>query len=102
MAEETIASIIALHQPKRGKTRAHRPRKRQRIKAAPDAASPFSESLIPEGFSSANTTFTEAPVTPLQLVTSRSLRPSNRVASILLMAAAFALAAVGVATNGWL
>src|SRR3954447_7436826 len=106
MAEETIASIIALHQPKRGKTRAqraraHRPRKRQRVKAAPVAASSSSESLIPEGFSSANTTFTEAPVTPFQLVTARSLRPSNRVASIVLMAAAFALAAVGVATNGW-
>jgi hypothetical protein len=106
MAEETIASIIALHQPKRGKTaaqrpRTYRPRKRQRAKAAPDAESPSSESLIPAGFFSANTAFTESPVTPLPLVTSRALRPSNRVASILLMAAAFALATVGVATNGW-
>jgi len=106
MAEETIASIIALHQPKRGKTaaqrpRTYRPRKRQRAKAAPDAESPSSESLIPAGFFSANTAFTESPVTPLPLVTSRALRPSNRVASILLMAAAFALAAVGVTTNGW-
>ena len=95
MAEETIASIIALHQPKRGKTtaqrtRAYRPRKRQRAKAAPDAESPSSESLIPEGFASANTAFTESPVIPLPLVTSRARRPSNRVASILLMAAAFA------------
>ena len=106
MAEETVASIIALHQPKRGKTgarraRAYRPRKRQRAKAAPDAESPSSESLIPAGFFSANTAFTESPVTPLPLVTSRALRPSNRVASILLMAAAFALATVGVTTNGW-
>jgi len=106
MAEETIASIIALHQPKRGKTaaqrpRTYRPRKRQRAKAAPDAESPSSESLIPAGFFSANTAFTESPVTPLPLVTSRALRPSNRVASILLMAATFALATVGVATNGW-
>ena len=106
MAEETIASIIALHQPKRGKTaaqraRTYRPRKRQRAKAAPDAESPSSESLIPAGFFSANTAFTESPVTPLPLVTSRALRPSNRVASILLMAAAFALATVGVTTNGW-
>src|SRR3954449_177307 len=106
MAEETIASIIALHQPKRGKTaaqraRTYRPRKRQRAKAAPDAESPSSESPIPAGFFSANTAFTESPVTPLPLVTSRALRPSNRVASILLMAAAFALATVGVTTNGW-
>ena len=106
MAEETIASIIALHQPKRGKTaaqrpRTYRPRKRQRAKAAPDAECPSSESLIPAGFFSANTAFTESPVTPLPLVTSRALRPSNRVASILLMAAAFALATVGVTTNGW-
>ncbi|HTD87017.1 MAG TPA: hypothetical protein VK850_10605 [Candidatus Binatia bacterium] len=106
MAEETIASIIALHQPKRGKTaaqrpRTYRPRKRQRAKAAPDAESPSSESLIPAGFFSANTAFTESPVTPLPLVTSRALKPSNRVASILLMAAAFALATVGVTTNGW-
>src|SRR5881227_1619739 len=107
MAEETIASIIALHQPKRARsgtkrTRAYRPRKRQRAKPtpAPDAESPSSESLIPAGFSSANTAFTEWPVTPLPTA-SRAVRPSNRVASILLMAAAFALAAVGVTTNGW-
>jgi hypothetical protein len=106
MAEETVASIIALHQPKRGKTgarraRAYKPRKRQRAKAAPEAESPSSESLIPEGFSSANTAFTESPVTPLPLVPSRALRSSNRVAAILLMTAAFALATVGVTTNGW-
>jgi hypothetical protein len=106
MAEETVASIIALHQPKRGKTgarraRVYKPRKRQRAKAAPEAESPSSESLIPESFSSANLAFAESPVTPLPLVSSRTLRPPNRVASILLMAAAFALAAVGVTTNGW-
>jgi hypothetical protein len=108
MADDTIASIIALHQPKRAKTgaqraRAYRPRKRQKAKAAlsPDAESPSSESLIPVGFSSANSAFTESPVTPVPIVTLRAVTPSNRVASILLMAAAFALAGVGITTNGW-
>jgi hypothetical protein len=108
MADDTIASIIALHQPKRAKTgaqraRAYRPRKRQKAKAAlsPDAESPSSESLIPVGFSSENTAFTESPVTPVPIVTLRAVTPSNRVASILLMAAAFALAGVGITTNGW-
>jgi hypothetical protein len=108
MADDTIASIIALHQPKRAKAgaqraRAYRPRKRQKAKAAlsPDAESPSSESLIPVGFSSENTAFTESPVTPVPIVTLRAVTPSNRVASILLMAAAFALAGVGITTNGW-
>jgi hypothetical protein len=108
MADDTIASIIALHQPKRAKTgaqraRAYRPRKRQKAKAAPspDIESPSSESLIPEGFSSANTAFTDSLVTPLPIATVPAVTPSNRVASILLMAAAFALAGVGITTNGW-
>jgi len=108
MADDTIASIIALHQPKRAKTgaqraRGYRPRKRQKAKAAPspDAESLSSESLIPVGFSSENTAFTESPVTPVPIVTLRAVTPSNRVASILLMAAAFALAGVGITTNGW-
>src|ERR1700731_125033 len=103
MADDTIASVIALHQPKRAKTgaqraRAYRPRKRQKAKAAhsPDAESPSSESLIPVGFSSANSAFSESPVTL------RAVTPSRRpVASILLAAAAFALAGVGITTNGW-
>ena len=103
MADDAIASIIALHQPKRAKTgaqraRAYRPRKRQKAKAAlsPDAESPSSESLIPVGFSSANSAFAESPVTL------RAVTPSHRpVASILLAAAAFALAGVGISTNGW-
>jgi hypothetical protein len=108
MAEETIASIIALHQPKRGKTgtrraRAYKPRKRQRAKAAPahDAEFLSSESLIPVGFSSANTASAESLVTPLPTVTLGALTPSNRAASVLLMVAAFALAGVGITTNGW-
>jgi len=105
MADETIASIIALHQPKRAKTnaqraRAYRSRKRRKAKAAasPDAES--SESLIPVGFSLES--FAESPVTPPPAVTLRAVTPSHRpAASILLVAAAFALALVGITTNGW-
>src|SRR6202158_3349166 len=108
MADDTFASIIALHQPKRAKTgaqraRAYRPRKRQKAKAAPssDAESQSSESLIPVDFSSANSAFSESPVTPPPTVRLRAVTPSHRVASILLAAAAFALAGVGITTNGW-
>src|ERR1700680_1108810 len=109
MADDTIASIIALHQPKRAKTgvqppRAYRPRKRRRAKAAasPDAESASSELLIPAGFSSANSAFAESPVTPPPTATLRAVTPSYRpIASILLVAAAFALAGVGITTNGW-
>jgi hypothetical protein len=109
MAEDTIASIIALHQPKRARTGAQRarpysPRKRKKAKAAPspEAESPSSELLIPPGFSSVDSAFAEPPVAPAPTVTLRAVTPYHRpVASILLMAAAFALAGVGITTNGW-
>jgi hypothetical protein len=109
MADDTIASVIALHQPKRAKTgaqrtRAYRPRKRRKPKAtpSPDAESLSSESLIPPGFASANSAFAESQLTPPPNVTLRAVTPLHRpVASILLLAAAFALAAVGITTNGW-
>ena len=108
MADDAIASIIALHQPKRAKTgaqrtRAYRPRKRQKAKAAssPDAESQSLESLIPADFASADSAFAELHVTPPPIVTLREVTPSHRVASIVLAAAAFALAGVGVTTNGW-
>ena len=108
MADDAIASIIALHQPKRARngaqrTRAYRPRKRQKPKAAPapDTESQSSEPLIPVEFSSANSAFAESPVTPAPTVTLRAVAPSHRVASILLAAAALALAGVGITTNGW-
>jgi hypothetical protein len=130
MADETIASIIALHQPKRAgigapRARLSRPRKRQKAKrqkaklqeaklqdaklqdaeaaASPDAESLSSESLIPEEFLSADSAaFAEPPAAPLPIVTSGAVTPSYRpVASILLVAAAFALAGVGITTNGW-
>jgi hypothetical protein len=97
MADDALASIISLHQPKRSRTgaqrvRAQRPRKPRKPKPAiaPEADSEFSESLIPVDFVPADSASAEAPVTPPQ-----------RVAAILLAAAAFALAGVGVTTNGW-
>jgi hypothetical protein len=107
MADETFASIIALHQPKRAKTgaqraRAYKPRKPRKAKpaASADAESLSSETLIPASFLSANSAFAEPPVTPT--VALRRVMPSYRpMASILLVAAAFALAAVGITTNGW-
>jgi hypothetical protein len=115
MADETIASIIALHQPKRAgigapRARPSRPRKRQKAKrqkpeaaSPPDAESSSSDSLIPAEFLSADSAaFAEPPATPLPADTSDAVTPSYRpVASMLLVAAAFALAGVGITTNGW-
>jgi hypothetical protein len=109
MADDTIASIIALHQPKRARAsaqraRAYKPRKRRKAKVAspPDAESASSESLIPADFQPAVAAEVEAPATPSPLATSDVATPSRRVlASVLLAAAAFALAAVGITTNGW-
>jgi hypothetical protein len=113
MADETVASITPLHQPKKAKTgaqraRAYRQRKRQKAKAAasPNHESPSSESLIPERFSSADSAFAEPPLTPPPTVTVRDVArdgdaPSQRISQILLRAAALALAGVGIAMNGW-
>lgn len=117
MADETIASIFALHQPKRAKAgaprtrraRPPRPRKPRKPKAAgsTDAESPSSELLIPEGFSAADSAPAESPATPPPTVTPDAVTPDAvtprrwPVASILLVAAALALAGVGITTNGW-
>jgi len=119
MADEPFASVIALHQPKRARigaqrARPSRPRKRQRAKttaataAAPEVEPSSSESFIPEGFLPADSAVAESQVTPPPAVTpsptvsSSAVTPSYRpVASIFLVAAAFALAAVGITTNGW-
>jgi hypothetical protein len=109
-ADETIASIIPLHQPKKAKTgarraRAHRPRTRKKAKAiaSPNAAS--SESLIPPEFLSTDSAPTGPPAPPAN-VTVRALArgaeaPSRSLSRVLLLAAAFALAGVGVVMNGW-
>jgi hypothetical protein len=120
MADETLASIIALHQPKRAgigapRVRPSRPRKRRKAKTAaasiaePDAEpSLSSDSLIPENFLSEVSAFDDAQVAVTPQVTPSSPASSSAVtrsrpsvASALLVAAAFALAAVGITTNGW-
>jgi hypothetical protein len=107
MADDTLASIIALHQPRRPKTgpqrpRAYKPRKRKTIKSAVSPDADASETLIPVDFSSPSSAFTDSPVSSPSSVTQRGVTPSYRpVASMLLMAAAFALAGVGITTNGW-
>src|SRR5258706_4865768 len=111
-ADETIASIITLRHPKKAKTdaaraRAYRQRKRQKAKAvaSPNHESSSSESLIPEGFSSADSTVVEpactAPTVTLSDVTRDEGAPSRSISTILLRAAAVTLAAVGLAMNGW-
>jgi hypothetical protein len=111
-ADETIASVIPLHQPKKAKTgaersRAYRQRKRKKPKAVapPNEESPSSELLKLEAFSSADSTLAELSVTP-PIVTVRDVArdegaPSRSVSRILLLAAALALASVGIAMNGW-
>jgi hypothetical protein len=106
-------SIIPLHQAKKAKTgaersRAYRQRKRKKGKAAasPNDEAPSSELLITEGFSSTDSTAAEPPLTPPPTVTVRDVAryeeaPSRSTSQILLLAAAAALAAVGIAMNGW-
>src|SRR5690349_5181190 len=88
MADETVASIIPLHQPKKAKTgaqraRAYRQRKRKKAKdaASPNHESPPSEALIPEGFSFADATFAEPPFTPPPTVTLREIARDGGVSS---------------------
>jgi hypothetical protein len=110
--ESSVASIIPLHQPKKAKTgaersRAYRQRKRQKGKAAASPSDPSSELLIPEGFSSADQAFAVPPLTaaPPTVTVRDGARngdaPSQIISSILLLAAALALAGVGIAMNGW-
>jgi hypothetical protein len=119
MADDTIASVIPLHNvplKKREKktirrTRADRPRKRRaKAAAAEDAQYPSSASLlpseflIPPEFLAANDV---APVPPVAspAITSHpngAVAPSLRqLAPLLLSIAALALATVGITINGW-
>src|SRR5215813_6784420 len=99
MAEDTIASIVALHQPKRARTAPRpavkRPRRPRKTKVA---KSEFSESVIPVDFLPRDSAPAESIVTPPW----SHVMPARRsIASLALAAAAFTLAAVGLTTNGW-
>jgi hypothetical protein len=96
MADHDSASIITLHQSKRAKTGAERARAyRERKKAASTAMVP-----VPATANQLRA-IQQLPSAPLPTVTLRAVTPSRRsAASILLTAAAFALAMVGIAMNG--
>jgi hypothetical protein len=111
MADDTIASVIPLHQnplKKRDKksvarAKAYRPRKKRAKAASVEPES--SESFIPPEFLPTEEAIPEPPVTPPPAVTTH---PSETVASsrdylapVLLSIAALALAAVGITINGW-
>lgn len=120
MADDTIASVIPLHQlplKKRDKKAVERTRtSRQRKRKAKDAASNEDESpsssslissefLIPPEFFPANDVVAGPPVTPLPAKTPRTndavVAPRSHLAPILLSIAALALAVVGITINGW-
>ena len=108
--DQAIASIIALPQPKKakasaGRGRATAKRKRKKVVAAPKDDSLSTELLIPEGYLPAEPALAKPSLTPAT-VTARDVAPNGHVASrslsrMLLLAAAIALACVGLAMNGW-
>lgn len=120
MADETTASVIPLLQaPRKNKAKtgaerakAYRPRKRRKAKGATpsdEADSPSSELLIPPEFLPTEPANAEVPVTQPPTVTpldsAEPVRPARsarrNLAPVLLLAAALALAAVGITINGW-
>jgi hypothetical protein len=127
MADDTTASVIPLHPlppppKKRAKAgeRSKTPRKRKPAKkpakaAAADteglpAETPSSQSLIPPEYLAAHPEFLVpavppsvelAPAEPATLPQRERRRARLRVGPLLLSAAALALAAVGIAMNGW-
>src|SRR5579863_3953107 len=113
MADDTVASVIPLHQiplKKRDKksvarAKVYRPRKKRAKTVSAEPESLSSESFIPPEFLPTEEAISEPPVTPPSAVTSH---PSEAVASsrdylapVLLSIAALALAAVGITINGW-
>jgi len=107
--DESISSIIRLHQPKKAKAQrpraARKPTKRKANAAvSPDHESVADEPLIPEAFLSAEPALADPPAPP-STVASRAATPDgdarSRSISGILFVAALALAGVGVAMNGW-
>jgi len=122
MADDSTAAVIALHQvpAKRKKPAAERPktqRRQRKPKAALAQPEPSSyESLIPPEFLPANDATAAAkqqpvtgqpaakqaePVTTSSASEEAAVPSRPRLAPIVLAAAAFALAGVGIAINGW-
>lgn len=114
MAEDTLASVIPLHQLplKKQKKRTERGKaSRQRRKQKANAVVPFdeemlaSDSLIPPEFLATADVTSNPSVTPAAVTSScrsESITSSrDYVATVLLSIAALALAAVGIAINGW-
>lgn len=114
MGDDTLASVIALHQPKRARTRAERSRASAPRQRKPKVVKPDdSESLIPAEFLPREPALAEsapplpeslpAPAPAATTPAAAGVAPASRwsLASFVLAAAAFTLAAVGVTTNGW-
>jgi hypothetical protein len=112
--DETIASIIRLHQPKKAKAQRPRAARKPTKRKAKAAVSPDHESvadeplipepLIPESFLSEAPEIADPPA-PAATVASPAAKPDgdarSRSISAILFVAALALASVGVAMNGW-
>src|SRR5215470_6730397 len=101
MADETSASIIALHQPrpKRARAPAKRAKSQRRGKKASIPALPLVEQV--SATSESDDVMPLIPVLPSP-VALPAIAPSRlRVAPILLTASALALGGVGMTMNGW-
>lgn len=114
MVDDSTASIIPLHQPRRPKTaaerqRAYRQRKRQQCQDAPaDVLRDVPADVLPNDLPVTPTvaspvTANVTPVTPVTPVTVSHchVRGGRPVSSQALTAAALALGGVGVTMNGW-
>jgi hypothetical protein len=120
MADETTASVIPLHAPKKARKsapRANAQKQRRKKSAATNVAPPSSEDLIPVQFLPADahgaapsvpatTSGTVSDVTAdmpgrAPIGTVPPAAPRRSVASYVLVGAALALAGVGIVINGW-
>lgn len=107
MASDTVASIVAFQQPKKARrngqrTRAQRKRQKTEPASSPETEPASTEGLIPAEFASEDVAFAEPSRLASPAAASDAIMTSRpRAAAILLAAAAFALAGVGITTNGW-
>src|ERR1700689_2331786 len=109
MADDTIASVIPLHQiplKKRDKksvarAKVYRPRKKRAKPASVETEDLSSESLIPPEFLPTEAAPPEPPVAPPSASHPDKTPSREYLAPVLLSIAALALAAVGITINGW-